>query len=77
MAQEMYKHDAMLHMVWTIACADKWKRLKPSDPGYLSQTEYPPDDEKLVTPEEDSYLDTIKKKVLISIGMILTRSEKN
>ena len=23
MAQEMYKHDAMLHLVWTVATADK------------------------------------------------------
>jgi fructose-specific phosphotransferase system component IIB len=50
MAQEMYKHDALLHLVWTIAVAD-------GAPGA----------EKNVTPEEDSYLDTVRKQEGIKI----------
>lgn len=50
MAQEMYKHDALLHLVWTIAVAD-------GAPGA----------EKNVTPEEDSYLDTVRKQEEIKI----------
>lgn len=50
MAQEMYKHDAMLHMVWCVATADR----KPGE-------------EKSVTPEEDSYLDTVRRTENIKI----------
>jgi hypothetical protein len=50
MAQEMYKHDALLHLVWTVAVADG-----------------APGTEKNVTPEEDSYLDTVRKQEGIKI----------
>ena len=50
MAQEMYKHDAMLHMVWCVATADR----KPGE-------------EKNVTPQEDSYLNTVRKTEGIKI----------
>jgi hypothetical protein len=51
--QEMYKHDAMLHMVWCIAQADKtWD-------GYSNTS--------TITPEEDKYLDTVRKKEGITI----------
>ena len=50
MAQEMYKHDAMLHLVWCVATGD-------AAPGA----------EKKVTPEEDSYLDTVRKQEGIKI----------
>ncbi len=50
MAQEMYKNDALLHLVWCVATADK---------GFGA--------EKNVTPEEDSYLDTVRKTEKINI----------
>jgi hypothetical protein len=50
MAQEMYKHDALLHMVWCVATADR----KPGE-------------DKSVTPEEDSFLDTVRKTEGIKI----------
>ena len=50
MAQEMYKHDAMLHLVWCVATGD-------AAPGA----------EKVVTPEEDSYLDTVRRQEGIKI----------
>jgi hypothetical protein len=50
MAQEMYKHDALLHLVWCVATGD-------GAPGA----------EKNVTPEEDSYLDTVRKQEGIQI----------
>ena len=50
MAQEMYKHDAMLHIVWSVATIDKKSG-----------------EEKTVTPEEDDYLDTIRKREEIDI----------
>jgi len=46
----MYKHDAMLHMVWCVATADKKSG-----------------EEKIVTPEEDSYLNTVRKTEGINI----------
>lgn len=46
----MYKHDTMLHLVWTFALAD-------GVPGA----------EKNETPEEDSYLDTVRKQEGIKI----------
>ena len=46
----MYKHDALLHMVWCVATAD-WKS----------------GEDKSVTPEEDSYLDTVRKTEGINI----------
>ena len=48
--QEMYKNDALLHLVWTVAVVDN-----------------SPDAEKSVTPEEDSYLDTVRKQEGINI----------
>ena len=50
MAQEMYKHDALLHLVWTVALVD-------TTPGA----------ETSVTPEEDSYLNTVRKQEGINI----------
>jgi len=50
MAQEMYKLDAMLHIVWVMAVED---RKDGSD--------------KWATPEEDNYLDTIRKAENINI----------
>lgn len=44
MSQEMYKHDALLHLVWCVATSDKAVG-----------------NDKSVTPEEDSYLDTVRK----------------
>jgi len=48
--QEMYKHDAMLHIVWVMAVEDRKEGT-----------------EKWATPEEDSYLDTIRKAENINI----------
>jgi hypothetical protein len=50
MAQEMYKHDALLHMIWCVATADR----KTGEA-------------KSVTPEEDAYLDTVRKTEGIKI----------
>jgi len=50
MAQAMYKHDAMLHLVWIVATADR----KPGE-------------EKSVTPEENSYINTIRRTEGIKI----------
>ena len=44
MAQQMYKHDALLHLVWTVATCSKKRAAKSS-----------------VTPEEDAYLNLIRK----------------
>ena len=39
MAQEMYKHDAMLHIVWSVATIDKKsgeeKTVTPEEDNYL------------------------------------------
>jgi hypothetical protein len=51
MAQEMYKHDALLHLVWCVATVDS-----------------APNSDKKVTPEEDAYLDTIRKVEGININ---------
>ena len=48
--QEMYKHDAMLHIVWVVAVEDRKDEA-----------------EKWATPEEDNYLDTIRKAEDINI----------
>ena len=37
MAQEMYKHDAMLHLVWTVARADKTWQIDDGQ-GYVKVT---------------------------------------
>ena len=50
MAQEMYKHDAMLHLVWCVALADKMSG-----------------EEKFITPEENSYINTIRDTEGINI----------
>ena len=55
MAQEMYKHDAMLHLVWTVAQADKTWQIDDGQ-GY-----------KTVTKQEDAYLDRIRKEEGITI----------
>ena len=55
MAQEMYKHDAMLHLVWTVAQADKtWQTYDGQ--GY-----------KTIHKEEDAYLDRIREEEGIRI----------
>ena len=46
----MYKHDAMLHMVWTVAQADKTWQIDDGQ-GY-----------KKITKQEDAYLDRIRKE---------------
>lgn len=51
MSQEMYKHDALLHLVWCVATGDKAVGK-----------------DKSVTPEEDSYLDTVRKAEGININ---------
>ena len=50
MAQQMYKNDALLHLVWTVATCSKERGA-----------------EKSVTPEEDTYLDLIRKTENITI----------
>lgn len=54
--QEMYKHDAMLHLIWSVAQADKTFSLKHSGQGW-----------KAVTEEEDDYLDLVRKEENIVI----------
>jgi len=44
MAQEMYKHDALLHLVWCVATGDGL-----------------PGNDKMVTPEENSFINTINR----------------
>jgi hypothetical protein len=51
MSQEMYKHDALLHLVWCVATGDQAVEKDQS-----------------VTPEEDSYLDTVRKAEGININ---------
>ena len=46
----MYKNDALLHLVWSVATRDRALGA-----------------EKSVTPEEDSYLDTVRKQEGINI----------
>lgn len=50
MSQEMYKHDALLHLVWTVATTSKTEG-----------------NDTYVTPEEDDYLNTVRKTEGISI----------
>ena len=50
MAQQMYKHDALLHLVWTVAICSKERGM-----------------EKWATPEEDAYLELIRKTENITI----------
>ena len=50
MAQQMYKNDALLHLVWTVATCSK-ERGK----------------ERSATPEEDAYLELIRKTENITI----------
>ena len=49
--QEMYKQDAMLHIVWVMAVVDRKEGA-----------------EKWATPEENSYLDAIRKVENINIS---------
>jgi hypothetical protein len=55
--QEMYKYDAMLHLVWSVAQEDETFSLKHSGQGW-----------KAVTKEEDAYLDLIRAEENIDIN---------